>query len=164
MKKIKIPDLLICIFLVIGTLGFDQITKYAVMNTLEEFDSIELISNFFYLTYVKNTAAGFSLFADAGMTFFITFTCIALIFILYYFFSSDDFRVQVSLALIFSGALGNMIDRIQFGYVRDFFSFYIFGKPFPVFNIADSCIVIGIFVIIAVGLYDDYKEKKKWKS
>ena len=66
--------------------------------------------------------------------------------------------------MIFSGAVGNFIDRLWLGYVRDFFSFYIFGSPFPVFNIADICITVGFAILLLIYFYDEFKEKKRWKQ
>lgn len=151
----------ICIIFV--TLGLDQWTKWAIVKSLKLNESIEMIHRFFYLTYVQNTGGGFSIFNDAGMFFFAILTIVALVCIVYFFLKTEEPEYKICLSLVFSGAVGNFIDRMTLGYVRDFFSFYIFGYPFPVFNVADICITVGIFLILIKMFFDDKKEKERWK-
>lgn len=162
MKKIKtsIASLLI----VLITLGLDQWTKWAIVKSIPLNESVEMIKHFFYLTYVQNTGAGFSMFSGAGMGFFAVLTLVALAAIVYMFFKTNDPRYQICLALVFSGAVGNFIDRMFLGYVRDFFSFYIFGWPFPVFNVADICITMGIALILISMFIDEKKDVMRWKQ
>ncbi len=162
--KRKIGSSIVSILIVLFTLGLDQWTKWAVVKSIDLHERITIIEHFFDLTYVQNTGAGFSLFAGAGTFFFAVLTIVALGFIIYLYITSEDERYQWTLAFIFSGALGNFIDRLRFGYVRDFFSFDIFGYYFPVFNIADICITCGFALIFIYMIYDEYKEKKKWKQ
>ena len=161
MKKIKtsIASLLI----VLITLGLDQWTKWAIVKSISLNDRVEMIKHFFYLTYVQNIGAGFSMFSGAGMGFFAILTFVALAAIIYMFFKTNDPRYQICLALVFSGAIGNFIDRMFLGYVRDFFSFYIFGWPFPVFNLADICITVGIALILISMFIEEKKDVMKWK-
>ena len=162
MKKLKAS--IASLFIVLFTLGLDQWTKWAVVKSINLNESVEMIKHFFYLTYVQNTGAGFSILDGAGMGFFALLTIAALIAIVYMFVKTNDSRYQICLALVFSGALGNFIDRMMLGYVRDFFSFYIFKYPFPVFNVADICITIGIALILLSMFIDDKKETQKWKK
>ena len=148
MKKMK--TIVASLLIVLVTLGLDQWTKWAIERSISLNESVEMIKHFFYLTYVQNTGAGFSMFALAA--------------ILYMFFKTEDSRYQICLSLVFSGAIGNFIDRMALGYVRDFFSFYIFGYPFPVFNVADICITIGIVLILVSMFIDDKKEQNRWKQ
>lgn len=164
MKKNKYGTYIVSILIVILTLGYDQWTKHVIQMHLDLHERIEVIKDFFYLTYVQNTGAGFSLFEGFGMGFFAVITIVALVCIVYIFVTSRDYRYQLALSLIFSGAVGNFIDRMMYGYVRDFFSVYIFGSPFPVFNVADICISLGFVALLLLFLYDDYKEKKRWKQ
>ncbi|WP_281739794.1 signal peptidase II [Holdemanella biformis] len=152
------------LLIVFVTLGLDQWTKWAIVKSIKLNETVEMINHFFYLTYVQNTGAGFSMFAQAGMGFFATLTLIALVAMVYMFFKTNDSRYQICLSLVFSGAIGNFIDRMSLGYVRDFFSFYIFGYPFPVFNVADICITVGIALILISMFIDDKKEQAKWKQ
>lgn len=162
MKKMK--TIVASLLIVLATLGLDQWTKWAIERSISLNDSVEMIKHFFYLTYVQNTGAGFSMFAGAGMGFFALLTIVALAAILYMFFKTEDSRYQICLSLVFSGAIGNFIDRMTLGYVRDFFSFYIFGYPFPVFNVADICITIGIALILVSMFIVDKKEQERWKQ
>ncbi len=164
MRKVKVGECIVSLFIFGITLFLDQSTKWSIVHALSEYDSIEMIPHFFDITYVKNTGAGFSILEGASVTFFVIFTVVVLIGILYYFIKTDDLRFNIALSLIFSGALGNLIDRIEYGYVRDFFSFRIFGHPFPVFNVADICIVIGFGLILIFTTIDEVKEKKRWKQ
>lgn len=152
------------LLIVFVTLGLDQWTKWAIVKSIKLNETVEMINHFFYLTYVQNTGAGFSMFAQAGMAFFAALTLIALVAMVYMFFKTNDSRYQICLSLVFSGAIGNFIDRMSLGYVRDFFSFYIFGYPFPVFNVADICITVGIALILISMFIDDKKEQAKWKQ
>lgn len=152
------------LLIVFVTLGLDQWTKWAIVKSIKLNETVEMINHFFYLTYVQNTGAGFSMFAQAGMGFFAVLTLIALVAMVYMFFKTNDSRYQICLSLVFSGAIGNFIDRMSLGYVRDFFSFYIFGYPFPVFNVADICITVGIALILISMFIDDKKEQAKWKQ
>ena len=152
------------LLIVFVTLGLDQWTKWAIVKSIKLNETVEMINHFFYLTYVQNTGAGFSMFAHAGMGFFAVLTLIALVAMVYMFFKTNDSRYQICLSLVFSGAIGNFIDRMSLGYVRDFFSFYIFGYPFPVFNVADICITVGIALILISMFIDDKKEQAKWKQ
>ena len=157
MKKMK--TIVASLLIVLVTLGLDQWTKWAIERSISLNESIEMIKHFFYLTYVQNTGAGFSMFAGAGMGFFALLTIVALAAILYMFFKTEDSRYQICLSLVFSGAIGNFIDRMTLGYVRDFFSFYIFGYPFPVFNVADCYVTIAVIAFIILILFV-YKENE----
>lgn len=162
--KNKIISICVSLVIVFLTLGLDQWTKWAITKTFALDERMEIISHFFSLTYVQNTGAGFSLFEDFGILFFALLTIAALVVIIYMFVRSSDVRAQLCLALVFSGALGNFIDRLRFGYVRDFLSFRIFGWDFPVFNIADICITVGFGCLIACMIYDEIQERKRWRT
>lgn len=150
--------------IILITLSLDQWTKWCIMNSMEEYETIEIIHNFFDITYVRNTGAGFSLFEGFGIGFFSFVTIAALAVLISAYIKIHDMRYRFLLSLIISGAIGNFIDRIRLGFVCDFFSFNLFGWNFPVFNVADICITVGFAVLIICMLYDDYKEKKKWKQ
>lgn len=128
---------LIAIFVVI----LDQITKAIVITCLKYGESYLIINKIFYLTLVKNTGAAFGTFKNQA-AFFILVSIIAIIFIVI-FLSKKKVNLYLPLALILGGAIGNLIDRLRFGYVVDFLDF----KVWPVFNVADSCISIGAFLL-----------------
>lgn len=131
----------------------DQIIKYLVVINLKFTESIKVISNFFYITYIRNTGAAFGIFQNGGIILIIL-SIIAIIGLIKYVIE-DKFitRIEaVSYSFVFGGILGNLIDRVINGYVIDYLDFYIFGYDYPVFNFADILIVIG-FGIILVNLF-----------
>lgn len=162
--KKKWPLALSSIILIALLVAIDQWTKAKVQGTIPYGEDVVIIPGFFDLTYVTNTGAAFSMFEGMGMWFFIGLTLIVLAVMIYYFFKTDDIRLEWCLALIAAGAIGNLIDRIRFGYVRDFFLFYIFGKPFPVFNVADICVTCGCILLFVTVIYDEWKVKKIGKA
>ena len=141
---------LLCVLIAVAVLLLDQLSKYMVEAHLALGESIDVIPGFFQLTYVRNTGAAWSLFAGSGMTFFYVGTIVALIVLGLFYRACDakDHYNRIALSLMMAGALGNLIDRLCFHYVRDFFAFDIFGYAFPVFNIADCALCIGVFMVI----------------
>ncbi|AOT68428.1 signal peptidase II [Geosporobacter ferrireducens] len=131
-------------FLIITLLALDQITKYMVKNRFMVNESIAIIENVFHLTYVRNFGAAFGILKHQKL-FFIVLTTAVLIGIIIFLRKQPRIHsiVKFSLSLIVSGAVGNLIDRVAYGYVIDFFDFRIW----PVFNIADMAIVIGAFLL-----------------
>lgn len=133
----------------------DQLTKYLVLQKFRLGETIPLILGFFNLTYIRNTGAAFGLLAqtDPGfrIPFFVTVPLIALVAVGYIFKKIDDrdYALSVSLSLVISGAIGNLIDRLQMGYVVDFLDFHWgYGYHFPAFNIADSAICVGVAILL----------------
>jgi len=114
---------------------------------------IMVIDNFFALTHIRNPGVAFGLGADWSSQYkaylFIGFSAIAIIAILIFFHQTppDNKIVRVGLILIFSGAIGNMIDRILYQEVIDFLDLFIGSYHWPAFNIADSCITIGVLLM-----------------
>lgn len=147
--------------LIIATiaLALDQISKVLTGIFLTLNQSIKVIPNFFYLTLVHNEGAAWGLFSDAKVVIAIG-TIIALILIYHFIYCfKQNKRNNLAFGLLIGGLGGNLIDRILFGYVRDFLDFYIFNYDYPVFNIADVCIVLGvILLIIAVLKGEDVNE------
>ncbi len=145
-------------FIMMLSLVLDQLTKTLVRVNLELHQCIPILKNTFgdtfMLYYVQNSGAAFSLgFNNDAFNrwFFIGVTILALAFILYLLFHSQH-RIQVfSFGFVLGGALGNMVDRIIYGSVTDFFSVDfpdIIMQRFPIFNIADSSIFIGVCLLI----------------
>jgi len=133
---------LICLFV-------DIVSKLIVSNLLEVTESIRVIDNFFYLTYVRNTGAAWSIFSDNTWLVLIVSGLIILGIMLYIYKDrpQDKFE-KVAYGLVLGGAIGNFIDRIVYGYVIDFFDFYIFGYDYPIFNMADIFIVLGVLFLM----------------
>ena len=131
----------------------DQYTKYLSTTKLALNQESPVIDGFFYLTNCRNTGAAWSLFSgNVDVLAYISLIAAVLVAVLIFF--SKYTILSVSFGLMLAGAVGNMIDRFRLGYVNDFLDFVIFGYDFPVFNVADICVVIGGFVLIfAVFLY-----------
>ena len=126
----------------------DIVVKLIVKSKLVLYQSISIIDNFFYITYVRNTGAAWSMFSGKQY-FLIIVSLIVIIFLFYYLYKKNKYnKLEIfGYSLLISGAVGNLIDRIFYGYVIDYLNFYIFNYDFPVFNIADTCIVIGIMLL-----------------
>lgn len=117
----------------------DQYTKIIAMRSLAS-GPIEVIKGIFNLTLVHNTGAAFGILQNARWFFLFSTPLIIIAIIAFLILNKDrNILTQISLALIIGGALGNYADRLRYGYVIDFFDFMIW----PVFNVADSCVVIG---------------------
>jgi len=131
------------IFLII-----DVIIKLIVKNTVLVHQSIKIIDNFFYITYVKNTGAAWSILSGKQI-FLIIFSIIVVIMLIIYLCKKKEYnKFEIyGYSLLLGGAIGNLVDRIIYGYVIDYLNFYIFNYDFPIFNIADCCIVIGIMLL-----------------
>lgn len=137
------------IILTVMFLFIDQISKGLINIYMNLNDSINLINSFFNLTYVHNYGAAFSMFSGARYIFIIV-TVIALNLI--YLFLIKDKKLNkfemITYSMLLSGIIGNLIDRVVFGYVIDFLDFNIFGYDFAIFNIADSFIVVAIILLL----------------
>ncbi|MHB1334139.1 MAG: signal peptidase II [Sulfuriferula sp.] len=132
-------------------IALDQLSKYAITQIFMLGDYLT-VTPFFDLVRAHNTGAAFSLFADQSgwqRAFFISTAVIASVIIIYLLRrESGSVLFKLGLSLILGGALGNLIDRIQHGYVVDFLSFHINQHYWPAFNVADSAIVIGALLLV----------------
>jgi signal peptidase II len=143
----------------IAIVFFDQITKWIVVQTLSLHDVYQVIPGCFNLVHIHNPGSAFGLFADHHSLFrnifLLTASVVALCLILYLHHNiSDGFPIlSVGYALIFGGAIGNMIDRIRLGHVIDFIDVYIITSHWPAFNVADSAITIGMFIFAFYMLF-----------
>ena len=142
MKK---SNIILSIVLVIVLLGIDLLLKYLVSTYLT---TVNIIDNFFSLTYVLNDGAAFSLFASR-IYLLILIAIICLFFIIYELKNNLDDRVlSIGYSLVLAGLLGNFLDRLIDGYIIDYLSFKILGYNYPIFNFADILIVVGIVIVI----------------
>ena len=134
----------------LAVLLLDQWTKGVVMRTFQIHESREVLSGLFDLTYVQNSGAAFGLFAsvDSSLKAIVLNSVAVLVFLIVSVYairsSHKSVRLQVGLALILGGAVGNLLDRVRFTYVVDFLDFSISGHHWPAFNLADSAICIGV--------------------
>jgi len=131
---------------------FDQISKGLINLYMDLSQSINIIPNFFSLTYVHNEGAAFSMLIGARW-FFVIIAIIFLNVIFQYFIKNKELKTKeiIIYSMLLSGILGNLIDRILYGYVIDFLDFNIFGYNFAIFNLADTYIVVSIILIIILG-------------
>jgi signal peptidase II len=139
---------------VAGILVLDQLTKWVVDRMMPLHYSIPIIDGFFNLTYIRNTGAAFGIFAGSAaafrLPFLILFSLLAIGFMIMMLRRLPDSEkgLITALALILGGALGNLIDRALYGEVIDFLDFYWGSYHWPAFNVADSCITIGVAITI----------------
>ena len=138
-----------------GVLVFlDQATKLYVASHMTLYQSIEVIKNFFQITYLRNPGAAFGIlsgFKSPWLTLFFIFISLAaavIILICYHKTPEHDRLSLISFALIISGAIGNFIDRVFYGEVIDFLYFHWYEHYWPAFNVADSCITVGVSLLI----------------
>ena len=141
----------------------DQVTKQLVVSNFELFQSVNVLP-FFNLTYVQNPGAAFSFLADQDgwqRWFFTVIAAVASIVFGVWLAKTPKNQVllNIAVALMLSGALGNLIDRVLFGYVIDFLDFYIGNKHWPAFNVADSMIFIGAALMIIDSFKNDQLKK-----
>jgi signal peptidase II len=139
------------LFLVTATLlvGLDQLTKAWILSTLRLHEGFPVIDGLFNIVHVRNPGAAFGFLAGASpvfrSVFFLAVTLTAIILILNYLRRTriEEVSLVFSLALIFSGAVGNLIDRVRFGEVVDFLDVYVGVHHWPAFNVADAAITTG---------------------
>ncbi|HEY9042157.1 MAG TPA: signal peptidase II [Rheinheimera sp.] len=139
-------------WLIALVLVVDQLTKQVVIANMQLFDSIELLP-VFNLTYVRNYGAAFSFLSDAGgwQRWFFTLIAVAISVVLAVWLARNhktQQKLNLALALVLAGAVGNLIDRSIYGYVIDFLHLYYQNWHYPAFNIADSAICIGAALLI----------------
>jgi signal peptidase II len=135
-------------------LVFDQLTKFIVDRWMPLHHSIPIIDNLFSLTYVRNTGAAFGIFAGSHEAFRLPFLILVSVLALGFVFMmlkrlpDEQTGLITALALIIGGALGNLVDRVLYGEVIDFLDFYWSHYHWPAFNVADSCITIGVVITL----------------
>lgn len=154
---------LIYLFIVVSLVSLDQYTKSIILNYFELYESKTIIDGFFSLTYVQNFGAGFSIMQNARTTFLII-TPICFVGFTYLFIKSNDKLSKTALLLMISGTIGNFIDRIVRVYVVDFLDFIIFGWDFPIFNVADIFLTIGVCLYIIALIKEEKDAKIKLNS
>jgi len=133
-----------------GVVAFDQFTKAVVMRSMVPGQSIPIVQDVFHLTYVLNPGAAFGILSNQRM--FLLVTGAALILATAYFYpllKKSDAWLRLGATAILSGAVANLIDRVQTGFVVDFFDF----RVWPVFNVADIAIVAGMGLMIYAILF-----------
>lgn len=150
---------LIYLWISLGVIVFDQLTKYLIRSNLEYGEILRITRKLIWITNIKNTGAAFSFsFGSVGLNriIFISVSILASIMLIYLIRKTSSKMELISYSLILGGAVGNLIDRIVFGGVTDFiwcdFPDFIMRR-WPVFNIADSSIVVAITIMIIYTLF-----------
>jgi signal peptidase II len=145
----RVPYLLV----VIGILVLDRWSKATIQSRFDLNESASVIDGFFNITYVQNTGVAFGIFSSisspAKSLLLSVFTAFAAVIVIVYSARTPvrNRLLQVALALILGGAIGNLYDRLAFGYVVDFLEFYVSSYHWPSFNVADSAITVGVFLL-----------------
>ncbi|WP_249029959.1 signal peptidase II [Tannockella kyphosi] len=151
MKKFVIDKKSIVFYLIsiIGILVVDQLTKVIVEASMQLASSHTIIDKFFYFTYAQNKGAAWSML-EGHVSLFILIGFVAGIGMIFYFLKTKENEIltRFGLVLAFAGMIGNVIDRVRLGYVVDFIDFIILGYDFPIFNVADMALVIGLGLVI----------------
>ena len=142
----------------------DQVTKLYIDRSMTLYQSIPVIDGFFNIFYIRNKGAAFSFLSNASwrIPFFIAVSVVASLVILVALnkLREDQKLAQVSLSMIFSGAVGNLIDRVRLGEVIDFLDVYWRTPHWPAFNVADSLICVGV----ALLALDMFREERRAKT
>jgi len=133
----------------------DQLVKAWIVANIALGESVSLVKNFFSLTYYQNTGAAWSML-EGQMGFFTIVTIIAVGVCGYLLYKNRHGAklYSLGLSLVLAGALGNFIDRVRLGYVVDMFQTDFVS--FPIFNVADSCLVIGVILIFIYILFEEH--------
>ena len=134
---------------------FDQITKLSVKLHFFYGESIKVLGDFVRFTYIENPGMAFGI-RIGGRYFFTVFAALATVIILIYLYRirHDRFASRFSLALILGGAIGNLIDRLAYGQVIDFVDIGLGRTRWPVFNLADSCVTVGMIMLVVFVLFE----------
>ncbi len=148
--------LLLLVLVAGGVYALDRWTKHWAVTSLPYNQPIEVIGEFFRLTYTRNSGVAFGLGAGSGFPFYV-FSMLAAAVILWMFLTgrADGTRRQVALALVFGGALGNLVDRLRTGTVVDFLEVGVRQWYWPVFNVADSAVTVGVVLFALTWSHRD---------
>jgi signal peptidase II len=151
-------------FIALIGLFADQLTKLYIDRSMQMFQSIPVIDGLFNITYMRNKGAAFSFLSHVSwrLPFFIAISAVAAVVIVVAFnrLRNDQRLAQVSLSMIFSGAVGNLIDRVRRGEVVDFLDVYWRTHHWPAFNVADSLICVGVALLALDMLREEQRQKQ----
>lgn len=145
--------------IIVIAIAFDQASKFYIHRHVEYLSMTPVIDKFFYITYTRNSGAAWGIFQN-GRYFFIAVTIVVSLVLLYMLIKNDNFILRLSLSFILGGAMGNFIDRVLVGSVVDFLDFHFGSYHFPTFNIADSFVVAGTFLLAYYILFIQKDEEK----
>ena len=139
----------------------DLISKQVIVHVMNVGQSVKVINKFFYITYAQNKGAAWSILEDQRILLLII--SVVVLFLINKFMNKEELsNIECfSYGMIIGGILGNLFDRVVNSYVIDFLDFKLFGYDYPVFNLADSFIVIGIIIMIIISIRKEYHERSK---
>jgi len=164
----KKKTLIILISIILGGIGIDLLTKLLVAGLMTLGQSVPLIPGALNLTYIHNKGAAFGMLSEHRWVFMVISTVAIIGIGIYLFgFCKERMLLRVGLAMIISGGLGNMVDRIFYGYVIDMIDFCLFPFWKWIFNVADAFVCVGAGVVVLSLILDIIKEtrnKKKTKE
>lgn len=140
-------------FITLPLIVIDQLSKIYISTHMMMYESIPLIPNWLDITYTQNPGAAFSMFANLPPIFRTVFLFVlsatAIVVLLVMIAQTDEISlISIAFALVLAGAAGNLIDRAIRGRVIDFVRVHYYGASYPIFNVADSAITIGVILII----------------
>jgi signal peptidase II len=159
MKKLKPIEYIFITAIIFGGVLIDQISKLIISSSFSLGESMPIIKDVLHLTYIHNRGAAFGMMANSRWVFMIISSVAILLMAAYLYIGRAESKLYtVSLAIIISGGIGNMIDRIAYGYVIDFIDFCLID--FYVFNIADSFVCVGAGLLILALVLDIIKEAR----
>ncbi len=150
--------LLLYVLIVILIIIFDQWAKSLIIKNVMLYEVLP-VNSFINITHQENAGAAFSILSNAGgwQRWFLSVLAICIsVYIVFWLFrlrNQDQIILSIGLSLVLGGAIGNVIDRIQLGYVIDYIQVFIMGWPFPSFNIADASITVGAVILIIDALF-----------
>lgn len=161
-KQAPLEYVIYSVIILVG-IFLDQLTKLLTANLMDLYESIPIIKDVIHITYVQNTGAAFGMMKDSRWLFMIVSTVMIIGLSLYLYLGHAESRLYgISIAMIVSGGIGNMIDRIALGYVVDMIDFTLID--FAVFNGADSFVCVGAGLLILALILDIIKETKEKKA
>ena len=164
MRKNRIIKLIVAAVIAAATVIIDQITKNIVSSGMEVGEQIDFIPGVLRWTYVQNKGAAFGSLANARWIFLIASVVLIIAICIYLIKAKSVTGFQtVALSLVLGGGIGNMIDRLAYGYVVDFVDFYFIPAWHWVFNVADACVCVG-GILFALALLFEESGKKKGQS
>lgn len=151
--------MILLIAIILGAVALDQLTKWLAFAYLQGHASFPIWQDVLHLTFAKNEGAAFGMLSDHRWVFMI-FSSVAIVGLTFYLFRfrPKSRYVQITLAMIIGGGIGNMIDRFALGYVIDFIDFTLID--FAIFNVADSFVTVGAFMLMGYLIADTVREFK----
>ena len=160
MKKMYTGTILIGFIIIL----IDQISKGLIDKFLRLGESIKVIDKFFYITNVNNSGAAWGMLPKQTNLLIILTVVVVIILFQYIKSFNKNGKNILAFGLLFGGILGNFIDRLFVGYVKDFLELNIFGYNFPIFNFSDMCIVVGAILLIIAIISGEDKNGSKSKK